>query len=238
MPLFARAVVIASLLLFAVPSLRAQAPVDPSGHWEGSIQAQSVELRFEVDLATNSKGDLVGTISTPAQNVRGLPLKRVAVDGRSIGFHARADQPFNGVLSADGKSLSGTLTANGSSLPVNMTRTGEASIEARGRSAAIGNELVGTWNATLNFNGTQVRLVLTMSNQSDGTAIGSLINLDEGGLEVPASTIAQEASGLSLEFKAVGGSYSGTLSNNGTELVGTYRQGALIAPVTFRQAAK
>ena len=233
-----RRLVAAALLLLSVPFLRAQAPADPSGHWEGSLQAQGVELRVEVDLATNSKGELVGTISTPAQNLKGLPLARVAVEGRSIRFHARADQPFNGVLSADGRSMSGTLTANGSSMPVNMSRTGDPRIEVPAKSAAIGKELEGTWNGTLNVNGTQLRLVLTMSSQSDGTAIGSIVNVDEGRLEIPASTITQAASIVTLEFKTVGGSYSGALSNDGTELVGRYSQGALIVPVTFQKAAK
>lgn len=233
-----RTLIVAASLLLSVPFLRAQAPGDPSGHWEGSVQIQGTDVSIEVDLAKNAKGELAGTLGTPAQHVKGLPLMKVAVEGTSVSFHARRDQTFDGVLSADGKSISGDYTINGFSLPFNLTRTGDARMEAPAKSGPIGQELEGIWNGTLGDNGTTLRLVLTMSNQPDGTATGSIVNLDEGGLEIPIAAITQKASSLTLDLKVVGGSYSGSVNANGTELVGTYSQGALVAPLTFRRAAK
>jgi hypothetical protein len=92
-----------ALLLLSASSLRAQPAVDPSGHWEGSIQIPDRELTFEVDLARNEKGELSGTINTPAQKIMGIPLRTVVVDGTSVSFNARRDQPFKAVLSVDGK---------------------------------------------------------------------------------------------------------------------------------------
>lgn len=231
-----RTTLLAALLLFSVPSLRAQTAADPSGHWEGSVQLQDTVASFEIDLAKNSKGQLVGTIGIPAENVKGLPLTKVAVEGKSVNFHARTDQPFNGVLSADGKSISGDYSVSGFSVPFGMTRTGDARVEAPAKRAPISKELEGTWNGTLHGNGTQLRLVLTMSNQPDGTATGSIVNLDEGSLEIPV-TITQAASSVTLDLKAVGGSYAGAFDKEGTELVGTYTQGRLVVPLTFRRAA-
>lgn len=231
-----RTPLLAALFLLSVPSLHAQTAADPSGHWEGAIQVPDRELKIEIDLAKNRKGELAGTISVPAQNLKGLPLLKVAVEGRSVNFHARVDQLFTGVLSVDGKSITGELSVRGVSVPLSMTRTGDPSVEVPAKSAPIRKELEGTWNGTLDVNSTQLRLVLTMSNQPDGTATGSIVNLDEGRLEIPV-TITQAASTLTLELKAVGGSYAGTLNKEGTELVGTYRQGGLVAPLTFRHAA-
>ena len=78
---------------------------------------------------------------------------------------------------------------------------------------------------------------LTMANQPDGTATGSFVNVDEG-LEIPITTITQKASSLTLDVKAVGGSYSGVLNPEGTELVGTWTQGPAVLPLTFRRAAE
>ena len=89
-------------------------------------------------------------------------------------------------------------------------------------------------DGTLDVEGTQLHLVLRMSNQPDGTATGRLVNLDEGGLEVPL-TITQKDSGVALDLAAVGGSYTGTLDPKGTELAGTYTQGQLKAPLIFRR---
>ena len=56
---------LAALLLWLAPSLRAQLPADPSGHWEGSIQAPDRDVKIEVDLAKNRKGEIAGTIGIP-----------------------------------------------------------------------------------------------------------------------------------------------------------------------------
>ena len=38
-----------------------------------------------------------------------------------------------------------------------------------------------------------------------------------------------------LEFSAIEGSFRGTLNKEGTELVGTFSEGALSGPLTFRR---
>jgi hypothetical protein len=118
-------------------------------------------------------------------------------------------------------------------LPFRLTRRGDPRIAAQARSAPIGKELEGTWNGTLNV-GRGLRFVLTMSNHPDGTSTGSLVSLDEGELKVPV-TITETAPGLTLELKPVGSSYAGALNKEGTELVGTFRQGTFSVPLTFRR---
>ncbi len=232
-----RTFLLAALVLMSTPSLSAQTPADPSGHWEGTVQVPDSSMSIEVDLAKNGAGKLSGTISIPSEKLKGLPLRLVTVEGRSVNFRAREDQPFTGVLSDDGTLLSGTLTMEGYSLAMSLRRTGDARIEVPARSAAIAAELEGTWNGTMDVKGKQLHIVLTMLNQADGTAIGSVVNLDQGRLEIPVTVIAQSASTLTFDLRAVGGSYAGTFNNDRTELVGTYRQGALEAPMTFRRAA-
>ena len=79
------------------------------------------------------------------------------------------------------------------------------------------------------------RLTLIMSNQSAGST-AKMGNLDQGELEVPVSTFTQTASGVTLELETIGGSYSATLNKEGSELTGTYKQGAVRAPLVFRLA--
>jgi len=232
-----RLLMTAAFLLSPVPSLLAQTAVDPSAHWEGAIQVPNMEVRVEVDLATNSKGKLAGTFSN--QSLKGFPFGDVAVNGRSVRLLLKAGSgggTFEGTISADGKWLSGDfITAEGGfSVPFTLARSGDARIAPPARSAPIGKELDGSWNGTLEIGGRKQPLVLTMSNQQDGTSIGTIVSVDEG-LEIPIG-ITQEASNLTLDVKAAGGTYIGALSKEGTELVGTYSQGALVAPLTFRLA--
>jgi hypothetical protein len=232
---FTVAVVFAALLISPGPSLYAETAADPSGHWEGSVQIPGRELTVEVDLIRNAKGELLGTMNNPAENIKGVPLRSVVVDGRSVSFNARRDQPFTGMLSADGKSMFGEYTLSGYVLPFSMSRTGDAEIIEPARSIAVGKALEGSWNGTLNAGGKQLRLVLKMSNRADGTAAASIVSLDEGELEIPV-TIAQTTSGLTLDASMTGASYAGALNADGTELTGTFTQREFVAPLTFRLA--
>jgi hypothetical protein len=235
-----RTLLLAALLLLPAPPLSAQVAADLSGHWEGTIQVPNMEVKIEIDLAKNSKGELAGTLGQLAQHLKGLPLANLVVDGRSVSFQvkgsAAGERAFKGALSADGTSISGDFTQSGYTMPFSVTRTGDARIETAARNAPIGKELEGTWNGTLDVNGVQRRLVLTMSNQPDGTAAGIFVNVDEG-LEIPIGTITQKASSVTLDVPSVGGSYSGALNPEGTELIGTLTQGPTTLPVTFRRAA-
>ncbi len=56
------------------------------------------------------------------------------------------------------------------------------------------------------------------------------------GLEIPIASITQNASSVTLDLKAVGGSYSGKVNAEGTELVGTFIQGTAVLPLTFRRS--
>ena len=226
---------VAALVLWSALPLRAQTALEPSGHWDGRIEAPGFEKTFTVDVAKNDTGGFAGTLSIPAEHLNGLPI-RITVTGKLVHFVAREDQPFNAYLSEDGKSMSGDFSVEGFSIPLTMTRTGDARVDTPERSATIGKELEGHWIATVPVESTSMRLVLTIANDPDGTSSGSMINLDQGKLEIPVSAITQSASSVSLDFKAVGASFAGTLDAGATELAGTYQERGRAMPLTFRRA--
>src|SRR5260370_11769182 len=129
MIVFTRMLLLAALVLSPAPSLLAQTAADPSGHWEGTVQMPNMELKIEIDLAKNSKGELTGTLGNPAQGVKGLPLSTVAVAGTSVRFVLKAGKEVStvvGVLSPDGKSISGDASQDAGSAPFSLTRTADA----------------------------------------------------------------------------------------------------------------
>jgi hypothetical protein len=224
-------VIVSSLI--STPALRAQT-VDPSGHWNGSIEVQGTPMLFEVDLARDGRGDLGGTISVPSQQLRGLPILKITATGQSISFFARTDQTLTADLASDGRSMSGSYTVEGTPFPFTMKRTGDAQIDPPLTSAAISKELEGTWK-TQTVTGT--RLELRLTNQPDGRATGRLVNVDQGGLEIPLA-ITQNASNVSLEAKVVPGSFTGILSADAAELVGQWTQASGSIPLTLRRSGK
>ena len=213
----------------------AQSAIDPSGHWEGTVDLPNFKLPLAIDIEKGEGSDFSGTLTNTTQGIHGLPLKSVTIDGRLVQFviaSGSGREEFNGVLTADGKTISGSFLVNGFSAPIEFVRTGQAVID-HPSSAAIGREFEGTWNGVLEVNGKSMRFVMTMVNHANGTSTGSVMNLDGGGVEVPVSAIAQKGSSLNVEIKAVSGSYSATLSPDGSTLTGTWTEPSLSAPVTF-----
>jgi hypothetical protein len=51
---------------------------------------------------------------------------------------------------------------------------------------------------------------------------------------IPVSAFEPTGSTLTVRFKAVGGSFTGTPNTDATELTGTFSQGSFGVPVTFR----
>jgi len=232
MRLLLRALLVVSLL--AVPTVTNAQTVDPSGHWEGAITIPGGEIPFHVDLARNADGKLIAAYSRPENGLKGLPMANVTLDGRAINFELTVDGgvKFYGTLYPDGKTIAGDVTARIGNAPFTMSRTSDAQLRAAPKNAPIRKELEGTWNGTLSLQGTSLRLVLRMANQSDGTASATMISVDQGGIEFPLA-LTQKAATLTLNTPAIGGDFFAGALNAAGELAGTFSQGPVTAPLTF-----
>jgi len=230
-----RSLAAAVLLLLVAAPLPAQTATDPSGHWQGTVNAQGTEIPFAIDIATISAGRFAGTVSVPAQKITSLPLTKIAVDGTALTFQARSDQPFTATLSDDRQSMSGDFHVDDHALPFVLSRAGDAAIAPRPKSAPIGKDLEGTWTATIESGGVSRHLSMTLINNPDGTASGQVVHDDEGGLELPV-TVARHGASVTIETVPIASTFTATLNDDATELRGTVAQGPETAPLTFRRA--
>jgi hypothetical protein len=236
---FTRLLFATSLLLAAATPLSAQTSVDPSGHWEGTINAPNMNVVIGIDLVPNTKGQLTGTFAQPAEGIKGLPLSEVTVTGQSIRLLLKAGTgggTFNGTLSADGKSIAGDfiMAEGGYAVPFTLTRTGAARIAPAPKSPPIAKELEGSWHGTLDAGGQKMRVVVKMANQPDGTSTGTVVSVDGTGVEIPIA-IAQKGSEISLDVATVGASYVGVLNAAATEMTGHWTQRGAVLPLTLRR---
>lgn len=229
-----RVLVVAVVVFLLACSLFGQAP-DPSGHWEGEIHAPGMEVVIEVDLTRSPKGELTGTFGNAVQNVRGFPLSNVAANGATVTFEIKANGggKFRGTLSTDGKSIKGSFNTQGTDLPFELSRNGAAKVEVVPKSAAVSKELEGRWRGTIDVQGKTLTVRLNLVNHADATSSGTVIS-DEG-IEIPISRIEQKGSSVTLEIQAVGSSYAGTLKSDGSELTGTWTQGAFKGALMFHR---
>jgi hypothetical protein len=83
----------------------------------------------------------------------------------------------------------------------------------------------------------KLRLIFNIARLQDETFDVSLVSVDQGGAEIPATAVQFTPPNLHLEWKAIGGSYDGQLT--GGKLTGKFRQGGGALPLTLtRTAAK
>ena len=94
----------------------------------------------------------------------------------------------------------------------------------------------GDWAGTLHAGAQDLRLVLHVTTK-DGAATATLDSLDQGA-SIPASAVKTDGGQLSALFLAIGGEFTGKLSDDGKTLTGTWAQGANLPLVLTRTAAK
>ena len=63
-----------------------------------------------------------------------------------------------------------------------------------------------------------------------------LVSVDQGGVEIPISSITQTLSHLAFAISLINASYAGDLKDG--EIVGTWTQGPASLPLVFKRPAK
>jgi murein DD-endopeptidase MepM/ murein hydrolase activator NlpD len=99
---------------------------------------------------------------------------------------------------------------------------------------AYGQSLAGDWEGTLGGLGEQLRLTLHVSKTDDGLYLGKLVSLDQGNAQIPLGKATVDGRAVALEFPLVGGTFKGELNAAGSELKGTWSQGAPM-PLTWKR---
>ena len=92
-------------------------------------------------------------------------------------------------------------------------------------SLASAQDVTGDWHGTLSVNGAELRLVLHISQNSDGTLKAALDSIDQNANGIPVTSATLRGSELSLKVDAVHGSYEGKVNATGSEIAGTWTQG-------------
>jgi murein DD-endopeptidase MepM/ murein hydrolase activator NlpD len=107
-------------------------------------------------------------------------------------------------------------------------------IQAIAQVAAVGPD--GTWQGTLEAGGQQLRLVLTLSKNPDGTYSGRVDSLDQGST-IPIDVVTISGDSVRVELKSIGAVFDGKLNADRSELSGQFSQGGGVLPLTFKRSS-
>jgi hypothetical protein len=215
----------------------AQPQTGPAGHWEGHCTLDGRQVTFTVDLAKNATSEWIASMGVPSENVTGLVVMDVAVDGNSVKFIGveLMMSRFDLTLTPDGK-MKGTITNAQVFAPIEFTRAGEAHVQRISPSPAVSKELEGDWEGSLDVPGGQgFRILVHFKNQADGTVEATFANLSMGMPPVPMNDVRQTDRRVEFGLKVAHASFEGALNKEGTELVGQLVHEDNGVPLTLRK---
>lgn len=97
-------------------------------------------------------------------------------------------------------------------------------------------DITGNWQGTLNA-GKDLRLILAVS-KADGKLRASMFSIDQGAMELKATSVSLDGTTFKYAVDLIGGSYEGKLRADGKTITGTWTQGASPLPLVLTKATK
>jgi hypothetical protein len=92
--------------------------------------------------------------------------------------------------------------------------------------------IAGSWQGMLQNPLRPLRMVMTVTGENNQSLKAVFYSIDQSGQGAPAASVTLEGTTFKAYIPAVGGSYEGTLSADGTTITGTLKQGTAL-PLTL-----
>jgi hypothetical protein len=96
---------------------------------------------------------------------------------------------------------------------------------------------VGTWQGTLEAGPMKLRIVFDIKAAEAGLT-GTMDSPDQRAFGLKLDSVKQEGTNVTAELRMINGSYNGTFSADGSEIVGTWSQSGQSLPLTLRRGEK
>jgi hypothetical protein len=217
---------------------------DVQGYWQGTLKAGNTPLRVALKITERTNGIFRAVFNSLDQG--GLDIEATTVSYQAPTVKAEfggIGAAFEGTVDSSDRVITGNWTQGSATVPLTLERANaqtaaakEADIEAQKDYSHTGpNDLPGHWQGTLVVKqaGVKLRLALNIAKLPDGKFSCSMVSIDQGGAEVPASTIEYVPPNLRVEWNSLGASYNGKLENG--KLTGAFRQAGAAMPLAFER---
>jgi len=205
---------------------------DITGDWNGTLQANGVELRLVLHISQDADGNWKATLDSVDQGTNGIPVSSAKLNNSTLSLDVPAVQgTYEGKVNPEASEISGTWT-QGMPLELNFHRGGIAAKPAP--KPARPSDIDGDWQGTLDTGMGKLRLLLHIVNTQAGLT-ATMDSVDQKATGLPVTTITRTGRSLKLEMKTIGGAYDGTLSKDLSALDGTWTQGGKSLPLAFER---
>jgi hypothetical protein len=121
-------------------------------------------------------------------------------------------------------------------LPVVLGLAHGAQVHAEATAENPANDIVGTWQGTLNVGRDLLRVVVRISKADDGAYKALGYSIDQSGDPIPVTKIAFDGTTIKMSITAVGANYEGKLAADGGTITGNLSQGPNTMPLNLTLA--
>ena len=173
----------------------------------------------------NGKSNERGTITL------GTAAKPMTID-LAITEGNDANKTQLGLIEVTGDTARLALAASGST--VRPASFDGANVLTLAKVKPLTKELVGTWEGTLTLGSQPLRIVLKLTNGTDGLASGVLVSPDQSAQEVPIAAILQTGSRVRVIIPAIRATFEGELKDQ--QLTGNLVQGTNSMPIVLKRS--
>jgi hypothetical protein len=231
-----------ALALLFVSMLICRADEPAIGHWEGSVKIPERELKAIVDLAQDSGGAWIGSITIPGFDVKGAALTDIAVNGSDVTFAiksalgAQRVGPAKFKAHAKDATLTGEFIQAGNTAPFTLEKTGPPQVELPPQSTAIAKEFEGEWKGEYELFGYPRHVTIKLANHGTNGATAEFVIVGRKTNNLPVDLVTQEGDILTIDSHDNGISYEGRFRKGTGEIQGTVIQGPLEIPLVLRRA--
>ncbi|HEY3762763.1 MAG TPA: sigma-70 family RNA polymerase sigma factor [Verrucomicrobiae bacterium] len=211
---------------------------DLQGLWEATLPAGNTALRLNLKIAQQPDGSFRAALDSVDQGVSDIPASSFTYNKPSvtIGFIATGGT-FQGTLGNNNTKLTGHWTQMGHTYPLTFTQAniGAENLKAMNEDYTYNSpqDLQGHWKGALNIQGTTLRLIFNIAKMTDGSFSATLQSIDQGSSDIPADDITYNAPNVKMDWKAIGGTFNGTLSDG--KLSGKWIQGRGALPLKLER---
>ncbi|MBV9156584.1 MAG: beta-lactamase family protein [Acidobacteriaceae bacterium] len=204
------------------------------GDWAGTLDTGGGSLRLLLHVTADNTGKISVSLDSIDQGAKGLAGANAVWNGTNFSFDVPSvNGSYKGTLSSDRQTLTGTWN-QGAPLPLVFKRQNTA--QGNGKPAEP-SAVDGDWSGVLRAGGGSLRLALHVKTVSAGKMDVSLDSLDQGAMGIPCDNAKLDGKNFSFDVPAVHGNYTGTLSDDGKKLTGTWTQGTPLPVELTRQAS-
>lgn len=98
-------------------------------------------------------------------------------------------------------------------------------------------DISGNWLGVLKVPGAELRLVLKVTKNADGSFSSKLDSIDQGANDIPVAQTILKDGKVHLDLPVIQGTFDGTLNEAGTEITGEWKQGTAF-PLIFKRTAE